>query len=79
MFFQRFTEQLKTYFTFTRRERNGVVVLMILIFIMQGVNIYIRYYEPAHISSQDKHFEKEILAFEMALTKSAASKIYCPS
>ena len=64
---RRFTERLKSYFTFTKRERNGILVLFILMLTMQGFVIYTGFLEPTIPSSQSIVFKNEILAFENAI------------
>lgn len=67
MLFQRFNERLKEYFTFTRKERNGILILLALIFIMQAAIIYTHFMEPVNGEIKFQKFEKELLAFENEL------------
>lgn len=67
MAFQRFIERLKEYFTFTRKERNGIFILIILMMIMQGMVIYTHYLKPVSSNTSYKSFEMEMLAFEKTL------------
>ena len=62
MFFKRFTEQLKEYFTFTRKERNGILVLFILLVISQAGIIYTHYLDFP-VESDYSAFEEKAHAF----------------
>jgi competence protein ComEA len=66
MSWHRFTEQLREYFTFTRKERNGIAVLLILLVIMQGAILFTHYYKPDLKEANISAFEKEVLAFQSA-------------
>ena len=74
MSFQRFGERLKEYFTFTKRERNGILMLMFLIIAMQGIVIFTHYLQPTLDNPQRQFFEKEIIAFEKAISADATDK-----
>ena len=62
MSWHRFTEQLREYFTFTRKERNGICVLLILLLLSQGALIYTRYYMKPIPHPDISAFRNEILA-----------------
>lgn len=75
MSWHRFTEQLREYFTFTRKERNGIVVLLILLIIMQGMIVFTHFYKPQHKEADITAFRNEVLAFEQAmLAEDSSSK-----
>ena len=64
---QQFKERLKEYFTFTRKERNGIFMLLVFIFILQAAIIY-THYSGFSINYNDSPSSlKEILDFENAL------------
>ena len=64
---QQFKERLKEYFTFTRKERNGIFMLLVFIFILQGAIIYTHYSGFSINNSDSPSSLKEMLDFEKAL------------
>ncbi|MEP7263167.1 MAG: helix-hairpin-helix domain-containing protein [Bacteroidota bacterium] len=78
MSWHRFTEQLREYFTFTRKERNGIVVLLILLIAMQGMIVITHFYKPQRKEADITAFRNEVLVFEQAmlLEDSSSKHIY---
>ncbi len=69
MSWQRLNDQLREYFTFTRKERNGITVLLCLLLLMQGAIIYTHYYQPEEDKTDIAAFQKEVLAFQASMVK----------
>lgn len=69
MSWQRLNDQLREYFTFTRKERNGITVLLCLLLLMQGAIIYTHYYQPEEDEAANEAFRKEVLAFQASMVK----------
>jgi competence protein ComEA len=76
MAWHRFTEQLREYFTFTRKERNGILVLLILLIIMQGAIVFTHYYKPPKEVADISAFQKEVLAFQQSMQEKDSTMPY---
>jgi competence protein ComEA len=63
MSWHRFTDQLREYFTFTRKERNGITVLLVLLVISQGAILFTHYYRPTAQKADISAFRNEVMAF----------------
>ncbi|MFP4025624.1 MAG: helix-hairpin-helix domain-containing protein [Thiohalospira sp.] len=59
--------RLKEYFTFTKRERNGIIVLLSLLVILMIADQFIDFYSDKEIVLMNENFKKEIDAFEKSL------------
>ena len=69
-----FKEDIKDFFYFTKGERNGIFVLILLIFVLIIIpNVYLSYI-PEKDSGDYEKFNKEIEAFENSLIQSGNDK-----
>jgi DNA uptake protein ComE-like DNA-binding protein len=59
---------LRDFFSFSSLERKGVVVLIILIFLITGVNFHLTHRQPKADREEHTLFLKELQAFERQLT-----------
>ena len=73
--YQHIRNSVKDYFTFTRSERNGVLVLSILLVVLLGILYYVRFFAPPPARVNADEFEKEIKAFETSLTPIKENKL----
>ena len=60
-------KRFKEYFTFTRRERNGIIVLLFILFILVFINTYLNNKSFGEIIVIDEEFQKDIELFEESL------------
>ncbi len=60
-------KRFKEYFTFTRRERNGIIVLLFILFILVFVNTYLNNKSFGEIIIIDEEFQEDIELFEKSL------------
>lgn len=60
-------KRLKEYFTFTKRERNGIIVLLSLLMILLIADQFINFSSDKEIVLMNENFQKEIDAFEKSL------------
>ena len=67
MITQQFKERLKEYFTFTRKERNGILMLLFFILILQASIIYTHYSGLSSHNISSESTEREMHDFEMSL------------
>ncbi|MFC2152110.1 helix-hairpin-helix domain-containing protein, partial [Bacteroidota bacterium] len=72
--------RLREYFTFTKRERNGLIVLLIIMFTLISIRIYQNNQSYGEIVLMDDEFKQEIDEFEKSLVpkthKKAEKKYY---
>jgi len=59
--------RLKEYFSFTKRERNGVIVLLFLLIILFFVEKFIDFSSDKEISLMNEKYQKQINEFEESL------------
>lgn len=62
-------QQIKDYFSFNRRERNGVIILVAIIAILAVIPVFLPYFIPEKKTDFSK-FKKDIDAFEKTLIAS---------
>lgn len=60
-------KRFREYFTFTKKERNGIIVLLIILFILVLVRIYQSYRPSGDVELMNTQFSKEIETFEKGL------------
>ena len=60
-------KRFKEYFTFTRRERNGIIVLLLILFILVFINTYLNNKSFGELIIVDEGFQKDIELFEKSL------------
>lgn len=60
-------KRFKEYFTFTKRERNGIVVLLFILFVLIILRIYQTNLSYGEIVLMNDEFKKEIEEFEKSL------------
>jgi competence ComEA-like helix-hairpin-helix protein len=60
-------KRFKEYFNFTRRERNGLFVFLLILFILIFVNAYVNNKTFGSIVQIDKKFQEEVENFEKSL------------
>ncbi|MBI9053844.1 MAG: helix-hairpin-helix domain-containing protein [Bacteroidales bacterium] len=60
-------KRFKEYFNFTRRERNGLFVLLLILFILIFVNAYVNNKTYGSIVQIDKKFQEDVENFEKSL------------
>ena len=68
MFLNRIKNSLKEYFTFTKSERNGITVLLVILVALMGGLYYTHFITPPHNKFDIAAFENEIKLFEASLT-----------
>ncbi|MCB2196830.1 MAG: helix-hairpin-helix domain-containing protein [Bacteroidetes bacterium] len=59
--------RFKEYFTFTKKERNGIIVLLLILFILVIIQIFQNTKSVGTIELMDEQFQKDIEAFEKGL------------
>ncbi|MFO7828216.1 MAG: helix-hairpin-helix domain-containing protein [Bacteroidales bacterium] len=67
-------KRLKEYFTFTKRERNGIIVLLSLLLIFIIADNFINFSSNEEIILMDDDFKDQIDQFENSLTKKTSDK-----
>ncbi len=67
-------KRLKEYFTFTKRERNGIIVLLSLLMILLIADQFINFSSDKEIVLMNENFKKEIDAFEKSLENKKSNK-----
>lgn len=60
-------QRFKEYFNYTKKERNGIIVLLIILMVLIGVNTYIKNKDYGEVVVYSEEFEKEIADFEASL------------
>ena len=60
-------KRFKEYFTFTRRERNGIIVLLFILLILVFINTYLNNKSFGELIIVDEEFQKDIELFEKSL------------
>lgn len=60
-------ESTKELFTFPRRQRNGIIVLLILIFLVLVIKFTLPYWANRHAAFDTEAYEQDIAAFEAQL------------
>jgi len=55
------------FFHFSRKERKGIISLMMIILLLVLLDFFLDYFIPEHKTQRDSKFKKEILAFESSL------------
>ena len=63
-----FRKFLKDYFTFTRSERNGLIVLIVIIFILVAARLVIPHIRK-NITYDFSEFQDEIAEFEKSVSE----------
>jgi competence ComEA-like helix-hairpin-helix protein len=63
------TNPLKDFFTFSKNERNGIIMLLVIIALLLVVDLYLRS-ESSNEPFNSEALEKEIIAFEQSLEDS---------
>src|ERR1041384_7463727 len=63
----RIKNSIKDYFTFTKSERNGIRVLLVILIILFGCLYYTQFISPPTTEVDIIAFEKEIKQFEASL------------
>lgn len=61
------TRRLREYFNYTKRERNGIIVLLLILIVLIVLNIYFNNKNFGDVVVYDQDFEKEIENFEASL------------
>ncbi len=59
--------RFKEYFNFTKKERNGIIVLLSILVILIGINQYIKKQTYGNVVLMSEEFQNEIDQFEEAL------------
>lgn len=60
-------KRFKEYFNFTKKERNGIIVLLSILIILIGVNQYLKNQTYGNIVLMSEEFQKDIDQFEKSL------------
>lgn len=55
---------LRTCFSFTSRERNGIIVLLVIIAAISAFKVWITFHEPAEVNIDNEELISQITAFE---------------
>lgn len=66
--FNRIKNTVKEYFTFTRSERNGISILLIILLVLLAGLYYTHFITPPHNKFDIAAYENEIKQFEASLT-----------
>lgn len=61
------SKRFKEYFNYTKKERNGLIVLLIILIALIAFNIYVRNKSYGELVLLDEDFEKEVAEFESSL------------
>ncbi len=67
-------KRFREYFTFTKKERNGIIVLLIILFLLVLVKVYQNNKSFSEIVLIDDDFQKDIEKFEESLIPKKVSK-----
>ena len=59
-------QRFKEYFTFTRKERNGIIVLLIIILLLSSVKLYLNHQISGEITFSQE-FENQVAEFKNSL------------
>lgn len=60
-------KRFKEYFNFTKKERNGIIVLLFILVILLAVNLYVKNKTSGNIQLMSDDFQNEIEQFEKSL------------
>lgn len=62
-------KRFKEYFNFTKKERNGIIVLLFILLILVIVNVYLNNKSFGEVVLFDEVFQKEVELFEKSLER----------
>jgi len=62
-------KRFKEYFTFTKKERNGIIVLLLILILLVSLRIYQSHKSYEEMKLMDKEFQQEIEEFESSLVR----------
>lgn len=64
-----YLKKIAHFFEFNNKEKNGIIVLLILIGVLLCIKISLYFYKPDFITKYDKQFDEQIAKYEKKLDK----------